>query len=416
MTIVSNMITESRPIKWVFDEFKKGNLYVDESFQRNFTWIRKDKISLLETIILGYPIPEIYLWETSTDPTTGDTKYSVIDGQQRIRTLGLFIDGDLKLTDSGLEFSDAAYRGKSFEDLSSAMRSDIWSYKISIRFVNSAVHRDDIVKMFLRLNKTSNALNPQELRNAEFNGEFLKASERVAQLEFWRRWNLFSDTEIRRMQDIQFASTLLIFIRSGFEDETTQSAINKMYDLYNDSYPQIDADIASIEAALSILNELLARSAYLQTPWKKKTHLYTVFTVAAWLAKMNMTNWDAITVALDNWFMWTELNDVPPEEYTGRLYEYHRLSQEGVQKKANRLARFAILTEYLQEVVNEQPQAAIRSSPNKYEGSSFLNPAEPHEIEYWSKTLGVTEDLLRETINSVGPQLNAIRQELGKKA
>ncbi len=164
---------------------------------------------IIETIILGYPIPEVYLWESDTDPETGETRYSIIDGQQRIKTIGLFINGDLKLTDSGLEFSDATYRGKCFDELDPSMRSAIWSYKVSIRFVKKSVVRDDIVKMFLRLNRTSNALNPQELRNAEFHGEFLGASSEVANLPFWKKWTIFTDMEIRRMQDIQFASTWL---------------------------------------------------------------------------------------------------------------------------------------------------------------------------------------------------------------
>jgi uncharacterized protein with ParB-like and HNH nuclease domain len=346
MSIVNNMDTESRPIKWVFDEFKKGNLFVDESFQRNYIWIRKDRISLLETIILGYPIPEIYLWETGTDPNSGDTKYSIIDGQQRIRTIGNFIDNDLKLTASGLEFDDGSYKDKHFDDLAPHLRSGMWAYKISIRFVKQAVVRDDIVKMFLRLNRTSNALNPQELRNAEFNGKFLKASEAAANLEFWKKWNLFSEHEIRRMQDIQFASTLLIFVRSGFEDETTQSAINRMYDMYSDEYPDQANDIAYIEAALYLLDLVLMNAPNIADTLKKKTHLYSIFTLFVALMQGNVDE-PLLAKELSDWFQWTEGIIDPPEEWAEPVSEYRRLSQEGVQKKSNRLRRYEILSEFV---------------------------------------------------------------------
>lgn len=346
MTIISNMDTESRPIKWVFDEFKKGNLFVDESFQRNYIWIRKDRVSLMETIILGYPIPEIYLWATGTDPNTGETKYSIVDGQQRLRTIGQFIDSKLKLTDAGLEFTNPDYRNKTFEELSPELRSTLWSYKISIRFVKQTILRDDIVKMFLRLNRTSNALNPQELRNAEFGGEFLKASETVAELPFWKRWSIFSDGEIRRMTDIQFASTLLIFVRSGFEDETTQSAINKMYDLLNENYLDKDVNIAQISETIQFLDVLVNKNPTLASTLQRKTHLYSIFTLCFVAKGKPEIDAAALSDSLVNWFNWHNQKSAPDPQWAESVAEYRRLSQEGVQKKSNRLARHELLENF----------------------------------------------------------------------
>lgn len=346
MSIISNMDTESRPIKWVFDEFKKGNLFVDESFQRNYIWIRKDRVSLMETIILGYPIPEIYLWATGTDPNTGDTKYSIVDGQQRLRTIGQFIDGNLKLTDAGLEFQNPNYRAKTFDELSPELRSALWSYKISVRFVKQAVLREDIVKMFLRLNRTSNALNPQELRNAEFGGEFLKASETIATLPFWKKWDVFSEGEVRRMTDIQFASTLLIFVRSGFEDETTQSAINKMYDMLNESYPDKDADIAQIADTITFLDILVTKNTGLASTLQRKTHFYSIFTLCFVAKGKPKVDTAALSDSLASWFSWHDQKSAPDPKWAKSVAEYRRLSQEGVQKKSNRLARHELLEKF----------------------------------------------------------------------
>lgn len=140
-----------------------------------------------------------------------------------------------------------------------------------------------------------------------------------------------------------------------------------------------------------------------------------MFTVATWLAKINVTDWSAVATALETWFMWTELNDIPSEEYSGRLYEYHRLSQEGVQKKSNRLARFDILTQYLQETLGGQPQGHNRPLAVKYSDSSVLNSAESYEIDYWAKALGVTDQELRDAVAKIGPSINELRKELSKK-
>lgn len=343
------MDTESRPIKWIIDEFKNSNLYVDETFQRKSVWIRKEKISLIETIILGYPIPEIYLWETGTDPNTGNTKYSIIDGQQRIRTVSEFIENNLKLTDSGLEFPSANYKGMTFNELEPNQKSDIWSYKISVRFVKDHVTREEIVKMFLRLNKSSTTLNPQELRNAEFNGLFLKTAEHVASLDFWKNHNIFSDSEIRRMLDIQLSSTLIIFVRSGFEDETTQSAINKMYDLLNEDYPDRDKNINEISATLEKIDQLIKYNPELETPIKKKTHLYTIFTLTHTHDLNNDIEIKSFSSKLSQWFTWlSEIESgIDMGGWHEKISEYRRLSQEGVQKKANRLQRYLLLKDFM---------------------------------------------------------------------
>jgi len=347
MKVTDNTTVESRPIKWILDEFRKGNLFVDDSFQRNYVWLTKDRISLIETILLGYSIPEIYLWETDTNPMTGDTRYSIIDGQQRIRTINQFVSGDLRLTDSGLEFKTASYRGKEFDPLDDNQKRDFWSYKVSVRFVNKHVSREEIIKMFLRLNKTSNALNPQELRHAEFHGEFISASFQIASLHHWKEWSTFTDLEVRRMSDIQFASTLLIYIRSGFEDETTQSSINKFYDLFNEEYPDKAEDIAATRETLDYLKDIIDQSPRLADALQKKTHAYTIFTLANLLMNTHHST-QGVGDRLALWFEWNDGKTPPPEHYEKLVEEYRRLTSEGVQKKANRQRRFEILRSYLE--------------------------------------------------------------------
>ena len=95
--IIDIMQNDKKNSKWIVDNFRDDNLYVDDSFQRRYVWLEKHKIKLIETILLGYAIPEIYLWETEIDPDSGQAKYSIVDGQQRIGALFDFIDGKFKL-------------------------------------------------------------------------------------------------------------------------------------------------------------------------------------------------------------------------------------------------------------------------------------------------------------------------------
>lgn len=279
MRIIDVIQSDKKDSKWIVDQYKNDLLIVDDSFQRNYVWLEKHQINLIETILLGYAIPELYLWVIDTDPLTGETKYSIIDGQQRIGAVFDYIDGKFKLKEAYLSQKNASYAGKRFAELDDSQKKHIWSYPFTIRRVPQEVTRDEIVKMFLRLNSTDKSLNPQELRNAEFNGEFLSNAKRIAELEFWSKNGIFGVDSIRRMKDIEFVSSLLIFLRSGMESEINQKAINKMYDLYNEEYAEKDSDYNITSEILDEIQNLIDKYPNVLKSISKTTHLYTLFTL-----------------------------------------------------------------------------------------------------------------------------------------
>jgi hypothetical protein len=337
---------ETRSVKLLTDMLKDDTLTIDESFQRRYVWVSRNKVSLIETILLGYPIPEIYLWQNETDPESGETKYSIVDGQQRLGAIEAFINNDFRLNQSGLEFKDADYARKLFNQLTSDQKSSIWKYKFSIRFLKEEVSREEIVKIFLRLNSTNTSLNPQELRNAEFNGEFIKLAEKITELGFWEDYKVFNAGDLRRMLDIQFVSTLLIFLRMGIEEETTQLSINKVYDLYNEEYLAADEDYETFVKGINIIHVIAQHSKYTKEIIKKKTHLYALFVLAYYLLKTNAVVTEVMKDSLGEWFEhYLDETSFEIEEKDSLLNEYKALSLEGVQKKANRQRRFEILKE-----------------------------------------------------------------------
>ncbi|EHK0928943.1 DUF262 domain-containing protein, partial [Escherichia coli] len=98
MRAIDLIKVESKDIKWLTDNLKSGVITVDNSYQRKYIWQQKDQVALIETILIGYPIPEIYLWANNTDPDTGDTKYSIVDGQQRLTTIQRYLNDEFKLS------------------------------------------------------------------------------------------------------------------------------------------------------------------------------------------------------------------------------------------------------------------------------------------------------------------------------
>ena len=64
----------------------RGELVINPDFQRHHVWKPKQKIELVESILMGIPIPAIYLFETK------DGKKQVVDGQQRISSILEFLN------------------------------------------------------------------------------------------------------------------------------------------------------------------------------------------------------------------------------------------------------------------------------------------------------------------------------------
>ncbi|PSV98274.1 DUF262 domain-containing protein [Photobacterium iliopiscarium] len=347
MRAIDLIKVESKDIKWLSDNLKSGIITVDNSYQRKYIWQPKDQIALIETILLGYPIPEIYLWANDTNPDTGDTMYSIVDGQQRLTTIQMYLNDEFKLSKFGIDNEDADYLGKKFSELSKEHKQEFWRYQFSSRFINNIVSKEEIAKLFLRLNRTSTTLNPQELRNAEFNGLFLTLAEDISKHDFWNTYEVFTKIDIRRMQDIQFISTLLIFIRMGIEQDNSQRSINKAYDQFNENYPEAEQDKNIIFNILAIIDELVGGKDIFKSVLKRKGHLYFIFVLSYYVYKMKEIkeiNLVSVSSKLEEFFTIYEENS--PEKIDDLVEEYRFLSQEGSKKSHNRQRRYEILKSY----------------------------------------------------------------------
>ncbi|WP_246691707.1 DUF262 domain-containing protein, partial [Methylobacterium sp. WL12] len=195
-------------------------------------WTERQKIRLIETILIGYPMPEIYLWEKPADPETGYQNHSIVDGQQRITTVVQFVSNEWSLKAAHLDESNQQmdFVGMTWAELTNERKQSLWNYVVSARTIPNDVEESSVRLIFRRLNETDKSLNPQEFRNADFQGEFIKAAEQVADDPHWQKWGVFTEQQIRRMADIELASSLLIARRSGVVGETTKS-VNDIYDM-----------------------------------------------------------------------------------------------------------------------------------------------------------------------------------------
>ena len=163
-----NFLRNTMTVKAIYDAFRDDRLIIDNSYQRRKVWMLKDKVRLIETILLSLIIPEIFLWDFDTDPDTGATITHIVDGQQRINAIIDFIAGEYKLTKKYLldeEIRDN-YGDMEFKMLPQEVRKQIWSYNLSMVNIDKRCTKQDITNLFYRLNLTNYSLNEQEKRNS----------------------------------------------------------------------------------------------------------------------------------------------------------------------------------------------------------------------------------------------------------
>lgn len=355
-SIAANTKTGEQTVKWVKTHWDNGQIHVDDSFQRRFVWQERHSASLIETVLLGYAIPEIFLWEGPTDSETGDTTWSIVDGQQRVRSFVDFIEGVFALELGYLkeEGKASSFAGKRFADLEPEHRTAIWGYRLRLNTINNSVDKSEIKRMFLRLNSTNMTLNPQELRRAKFDGEFLRTAELIANNSLWRQTGkaLFNEAETRRMRDVQFVTGILIYLRRGLNEDLGQANINKIYDAYNGEYAEAAKDRDEVLRLAGLALQIAGDDADAIKLLQAKVHLYTLMLS---LPRLGADPGGHVHRGRYLEFVTAYLaagDDVQPATDVAKVAsEYRQLSKEGVQKRLNRSRRVSLLSRWLRDGV-----------------------------------------------------------------
>ncbi|WP_306148915.1 MULTISPECIES: DUF262 domain-containing protein [unclassified Roseibium] len=278
---LNSLIQTTRPtVSSLVDGFRSGDYFVDNNFQRKLVWTEKQKVRLIETILIGFPMPEVYVWQQPADPETGKQRHSIVDGQQRISTMMQFVSNEWSLANRYLDHEDSEYCNCFWKDLKSETKRLFWDYVLNMRTIPSNITIDEIRSVFTRLNETDKSLNPQEIRNAEFNGEFINTAERIADMAEFKSMQVFSEHQIRRMADIEFTSSLLIFLRRGLVEENTKT-VNEIYDLYNDVYEESDQDVSLVRGYFKKFIDVYFVDHSVRRLFTKPVHLFSLFCVEA---------------------------------------------------------------------------------------------------------------------------------------
>lgn len=142
---------------------KKFNYIYIPEYQRDFTWDEDRQSKLIESIILGLPIPFIFVAENK------DSSWEIVDGSQRIRTLHSFITNKLCLKNLK---SISSLNGYRFCELEESRQGKILNTALRIIVLSEETTEEAKKDMFERINRGSDLLKPMEKRKGIYTGSF----------------------------------------------------------------------------------------------------------------------------------------------------------------------------------------------------------------------------------------------------
>src|SRR5450631_4357372 len=243
-------------VSWFFGEWQKETLILQPKYQRNPIWSIGQKCFLIDSLISGCPIPQVYInIKTIGKARDKKTNYEVVDGQQRLRAILEFLNDEWPLIATAAKAYPVSdeykpHLDKRYSELPEHLQNAIWDYPIAVQEIRGW-DDTEIRSMFRRLNYVNERLNNQELRHSQYFGEFNAAVEHLAQNSFWDDIHFFTRRDSERMKDVEFVSELFVIVIDGIQDQ--QHTLDKFYADYDVVFPKKNRYLAKYRQTIDSL-------------------------------------------------------------------------------------------------------------------------------------------------------------------
>lgn len=246
----------------VYQNIESQKLILKPDFQRRFVWTHDHQEDFLDTILKGYPFPEIYVCQGDVDTKKLRTTQHVIDGQQRLTTIKNYIEN---------VFKKPLHKVTPFEDLSEQERKEFLQYQLVFRDIGEV--KDDVIReVFRRINLTKFKLDDIELHNAIYDGQYITTAKNILDHISLEKYGVLKESEMTRMADLHFILLVMSTIDNGgyyAQDKEVETKVAE----YNDEYPQKDHMFALLVKTFAIIHDL---DLPFDSMWFRKSNFFTL--------------------------------------------------------------------------------------------------------------------------------------------
>lgn len=230
-------------IRQIITQLKERKLVPRPQFQRRLVWTSVDKIRFIDTVLRGYPFPEIYVANGPVDVDTGEGQQLLVDGQQRVTTLAAYFQGDPSTFGTAIS---------PYTLLEKEEKGNFLNYDVAVRDLGS-VSEAEIIEVFRRINATNYPLNEIEINNAIYAGELMRLASALSTNEFFEKHRIFRPSDIKRMGDVRFALLMIITMIGGYfnRDDLFEQYLSQ----YNEAFPERDTIEARLQECFDFIDE-----------------------------------------------------------------------------------------------------------------------------------------------------------------
>lgn len=313
----------------VYQNIRAKKLVLRPDFQRRFVWTHEHQEEFIDTILNGFPFPEIYVCRGTIDVVNLTTTQNVIDGQQRLTTIQRYIEGG----------QDRPFKKiPEFANLSEEEKKEFLSYQIVMRDLGDV--GDDLIReIFRRINLTKFKLEDVEIHNAVYDGEFIKTAKAILDSIDLRSYAVFHESEFSRMADLHF----ILLVMSTLENEgyfVQDNEVEGFIAKFNEEYPNGDKVRGLLLEVFAEIDNLGLSS---DSIWFRKSNFFTLVVELAKHGGQLPPNAGEILARLDQEILGAKLK---PETIFGIYYGYMYTGTTG--RKA-RIERASVLNRFLFE-------------------------------------------------------------------
>lgn len=200
----------------VVRKWTERNVLKMPSFQRQFVWKPDQQSLFIESVLLGFPLPPLYINKNKKG------EYIVVDGRQRLTTLKRFLNNEFKLSNLNAlpELNDKTYGD--LININSEYQTKIEDTKLLVYLIQPSVPLEMVYDIFNRINTGGTQLTRQEIRNCIYLGKATKLLQKLAKSNYFKK-AIDNGISPLRAKDQEAVLRVLSFILLDYESEYKNS-------------------------------------------------------------------------------------------------------------------------------------------------------------------------------------------------
>jgi hypothetical protein len=337
------IVTTSVTVADYCNAMARGEIRVNRDYQRSDkVWPLAARSYLIETILLGFPIPKLYLHQR-TDLKSRQTIKEIVDGQQRSRAILDFFQNTLRLGRT-LDLDEA--RGRTYDELTDELQARFIDYGLTYDLLVAATP-DRVREVFRRMNSYTVPLNAEEQRHALYQGQFKWFLHRLSSHldETFVTLGIFGPKQLVRMADSKLLAELVHAVVFGITT-TKKPDLDALYRDNDAGFDQEETLRASLQGAFDqlLLWEPLHKSP-LMKPHVVYALLLAVMHRAQPIASLTPVAPPSASpvdddTALENLSVLAEALEASEEETPARLRRFVAASSSATNVSSQRQTRF----------------------------------------------------------------------------